>query len=128
MNNFSNENLVKLFAAVHDDIELSEMVCNCLKSFQAYHQAIFDMETWLSLYDYNNMPREDYQDKLTKLDECRTSCHNIVIDSVSILNRMAVQYSIPAIYDGEVARGYPHRREIADAVLGYVENIILARR
>ena len=62
-----------------------------------------------------------------QLDNTRTACHNVVLDSINILNRLAEQHGIPSIYDGNVVREQPYRREVADAVLGYVEKTIQER-
>lgn len=121
------ENLERLFKAIHDDSELLEFVLGSIKSFGHYHQAIMDMETWLKLYDYSNLSREEYQDKRTQLDKYRTTCHNAVLSSINILNRLAAKYSIPSIYDGTVSEEQPYRREVADAVIQYMEDVIKKR-
>ncbi|MCL2634083.1 MAG: DUF3232 domain-containing protein [Oscillospiraceae bacterium] len=124
----SKDNLAELFKAVKNEPMALGMITKCMDSFGQYHKAIFEMETWLKLYNYDNMSREDYQDKMKELDNRRTTCHNSVLDSVNILNRIAAKYSIPIIYEGEVSREQPYRREVANAVLAYVEGIILERR
>jgi hypothetical protein len=127
-NAISTENLKALCAAVHDDSDALEVIADCLNSFEDYHGAIYEMETWLRLHDYENTPREDYQVKLEKMDAHRTSCHDVVLDSVNILNRMAGHHDIPAIYSGEMSAMQPIRREVADAVLEYVEGVVSQRR
>jgi len=121
------ENLERLFKAIHDDAELLEFVHEAIKSFGHYHQAILDMETWLRLYDYNNLSREEYQDKKTQLDKYRTTCHNAALNSINILNRLAEQNNIPNIYDGTISEEQPYRREVADAVIQYMEDVIEKR-
>jgi hypothetical protein len=86
------------------------------------------MEIWTKLYSYDNLPRKVYQSRLTELDIKRANCHNLVLDAINILNRIASQHDIPAIYDGKVSKEQPHRREAADAVFGYIENVILKRK
>ena len=126
--NISQENLSKLFVAVEGDLELVEFIQEQLNSFVAYHQAIFEMETWRELYNHKNLSQEDYQDKFSALDKKRTSCHDVVLGAVAILNRMAAQFGISNIYDGEISKEPLPRRIVADAVLGYVENIINNRQ
>ena len=96
-----------MITAAHDDPELLGMISDCLRSFEEYHRTIFEMEIWLKLYDYNNLHREDYQDKLATLDKSRTIRHATVLDPVNILYRMAVNHSILSIYDGEVSKEHP---------------------
>ena len=45
----------------------------------------------------------------------------------SMLNRIASMTNIPPDYDGTVSYEQPYRRQVADAVLNYVQEIILKR-
>jgi len=67
------------------------------------------VEMWRKMYDFKDMALEDYRDSVIRLDDCRTVWHNIVLDSINILNRIADQHGIPAIYDGEVSREHSIR-------------------
>ena len=122
------EQLGKLFSAAHDDAELLKLISDCVNSFEEYHRAIFDMESWLKLYNSKNLTQEDYQYQMIELSKRRTNSHNAVLASVNILNRVAAQHGLPPVYDGEVSEKQPYRREVADAVLGYIENVIRKRR
>ena len=82
----------------------------------------------MKLYNHKNMSVDEYQATVTELDSKRTSCHDLVLDSINILNRVAGQYNMPAVYDGTISKEQPYRREVADAVLGYVERVICRRR
>jgi len=125
---FSRENLIELIEAARDDEEMIGMIEQCLITFGEYHSAIFQAEIWLKLYNHKNMARNDYQEKAADMSSRRTICHNAVLSSVNILNRMAKQHGIPAIYSGTVSEEVPYRREVANAILGYVESVILERR
>lgn len=46
---------------------------------------------------------------------------------VNVLNRMAKSQNLPPFYDGVVSEERPYRREVANAVLEYVEETILNR-
>jgi len=122
------ENLNKLIESARDDKEMLDMLSDIFKGFDEYHRAIFEMETWMKLYDHKNMPGYEYQATVAEMDGSRTSCHNAVLASINILNRMATQLNVPAVYNSTVSEEQPYRREVADAVLGYVENIINRRR
>ena len=122
------ESILALIKKSRDDSELLGLTEDCLSSFSDYHAHIYEMETWLSIYGYHNTPKEDYQDKSTTLDTLRSSAHNAVISSIGILNRLCEQNNIPLVYEGIVSVERPHRVEIADAVLAYVEEIVKQRR
>ena len=122
------QNLDKLFEAAQDDPEILSILYDVLQSFSDYHQAIFKSESWRRLYNEKNTSIMDYQEKIKAFEDSRTSCHNAVLSYMSALNRMAGSLDIPAIYDGTISEDTPYRRQVADAVLAYVESIILERR
>jgi len=62
------------------------------------------------------------------LDKKRTMLHNRVLIAVNVLNRMASKENLKPVYDGIVSEERPYRREVANAVLEYVEKIIKERR
>lgn len=127
-NYFSADNLQALIQASRGDKELLHFIADCLKSFEAYHQAIYSMESWAQVYDYDVLEREEYQDTLTGLDKSRTVCHNALLGKVTVLNRMAERAGVGPIYSGTVSEEMPYRREVADAVLEYVESVVSSRR
>ena len=105
------------------DMELLNLIEECLLSFDEYHASIYKMETWCKLYGYRNTSKEDYRTKLTELDKSRSICHNSVISNIKILNRLCLQQNIPVVYEGIVSEERPYRVEIADSVLAYVEKV-----
>lgn len=124
---FHADVLEKLMAFYGDDPEALNMILQCLHSFSAYHTAIVEMEVWLKLCNYGNTNRADYQDKRVSLDRARTVCHNAVLSSMNILNRMAAQAGSDPVYDGTVSEERPYRRQAANAALAYLEDIIRER-
>jgi len=127
-NKFSSENLQSLIAASKDDKELLHFIEDCLKAFEDYHQAIYEMEIWAKIYNYGVLEREEYQDKLTRMDKARTACHNAMLGKINVLNRMAEKASVGPIYSGTVSEEMPYRREVADAALDFVERVVAGRR
>lgn len=125
---FSVENLQALVKASKEDKELLLYISDCLKSFEDYHQSIFFMESWLKVYDYGTLERVEYQDKLTTMDRARTACHNALLGKVNMLNRMAEKVGVGPIYGGTVSEEMPYRRQVADAVLSFVESVVSSRR
>ena len=125
---FNKETLEKIIFNYSDDKELLDMVYDAIKSFEEYHSAIYEMESRMKVYSYKNMSKEDYQDMVSTLDNRRTMLHNTVLTSVNVLNRMAVKLELPPVYDGIVSEERPYRREVANAVLSYVEEVIAKRR
>ena len=57
----------------------------------------------------------------------RTYNLNAVIAQVNLLNRMAEEASLPPFYDGVVSEERPYRRELADAVLAFINDVIIQR-
>lgn len=125
---FSAENLQSLIAASKDDKELLQFIEECLQSFEAYHKAVYEMEIWAKVYNYGVLEREEYQDKLTRMDKARTACHNAMLSKISMLNRMAEKAGVGPIYSGTVSEEMPYRREVADAALDFVEHVVAGRR
>ena len=124
----NKESLKKLIQMVQGDDEIIEFIQGCLKSFYEYHHAIYDMETSLMLHNFKKMEQEEMQSFYSKMDWNRRSKHNMVISSVNMLNRLTEKYGILPFYEGTVSEEKPYRREIADAVLAYIEIVIKERR
>jgi hypothetical protein len=128
MYKINNETITKLITTCQEDKDMLDILYSSLKSFEEYHSVIFDMETWMKVFSYKSIDKEEYQSKVTDMDIRRTMCHNSVLSSVNILNRLATKENFPLVYDGIVSEERPYRREVANAVLEYVENIIKNRR
>lgn len=128
MNTINAETILKLSSLYVEDTEFLDILYSSLKSFEEYHSIIFDMESWMKVFSYKSIDKEEYQSKVTDMDRRRTMCHNSVLSSVNILNRLAAKENLPLVYDGIVSEERPYRREVANAVLEYVENIIKNRR
>lgn len=128
MYKINNETITKLITTCQEDKDMLDILYSSLKSFEEYHSVIFDMETWMKVFSYKSIDKEEYQSKVTDMDRRRTMCHNSVLSSVNILNRLATKENMPLVYDGIVSEERPYRREVANAVLEYVENIIKNRR
>lgn len=123
MNRKALDNLIQACKA---DSELLEIIQDALRSFEEYHTAIYSMEIRKQLLA-GNVDALQYQEEIGEMDRRRTSSHNAVISNISLLNRLAEQAGLPPVYEGVISREQPYRRQIADAVLDYVRDIILAR-
>ena len=121
------EAVKKLIQSYKDDTEMVEVIMDALKSFETYHASIFRMETQKYLYAAGVMDAETYRVEIPHLDKQRTNCHNEVLSNIKILNRLAQQAGLPPLYDGTVSEERPYRREVANAVLGFVEQVIQDR-
>ena len=115
-----------LIRSCKDDAELLKEVRDALLSFEEYHTAIYKMETKRKILE-GTMDARQFQEEITSLDRARTDCHNAVLANVSMLNRLAEMQGLPPVYDGTVSEKQPFRRQVADAVLGYVQEVILER-
>ena len=123
MNRKALDNLIQACKA---DSELLEIIQDALRSFEEYHTAIYSMEIRKQLLA-GTVDALQYQEEIGEMDRRRTSSHNAVISNISLLNRLAEQAGLPPVYEGVISRDQPYRRQIADAVLDYVRDIILAR-
>lgn len=121
------ETIEKLIEIYRDNEKILKTIEMCLASFGEYHDAILKMELWMKVYS-KAVTGGEYKDAVSKLDSSRTVLHNSVIGNVSLLNRLADNNNLPAVYGGTVSRDKPFRRELADAVLEYVEEIVRGRR
>ena len=123
MNRKALDNLIQACKA---DSELLEIIQDALRSFEEYHTAIYSMEIRKQLLA-GTVDALQYQEEIREMDCRRTGSHNAVISNISLLNRLAEQAGLPPVYEGVISRDQPYRRQIADAVLNYVRDIILAR-
>lgn len=123
-----NQNVINTLIRIYaSDEDAYDLICEALKSFQDYHAAIFEMESMKTLLSAKGEDVEKYQHSIQELDLSRTACHNAVLANVNILNRLAENANLPPVYNGVVSEEHPYRKMVADAVLGYVHNIILSR-
>jgi len=121
------DRLISIYQTNEDDDGL-DMIFEQLASFEEYHSAIYSMETKLKVRSAKSMEGEEYRLMVQSLDKKRTMQHNRVLIAVNILNRMAAKEGLELIYNGIVSEERPYRREVANAVLEYVEKVIRERR
>ena len=125
--NVNTETIQKLFVAFRDDQETLETIESALMTFEGYHRAIYELEVKRRLYSDGAMEGEAYREMITRLDKTRTINHNALLTQVNILNRIAAEVNLPPFYEGVVSEERPYRREVANAVLDYVHQVILNR-
>lgn len=123
----NRDSLNALIRTSVSDEDAYDLICGALKSFQEYHAAIYEMETAKTLLSAKGEDPEKYRQSIQSLDRARTVCHNAVLANVNILNRMAENAKLPLVYEGIISEAHPYRREVADAVLNYIRNIVLER-
>ena len=127
MNEFSSGNMLKLIETNKDDLECLDLIFQCIKSFEDYHNAICEMEMKMKIYSGKSVGMDAYQDMISSLDRARTVNHNAVLANVNILNRIADKSGVGPVYSGVVSEDKPYRREVANAVLAYVEGVVRER-
>ena len=127
-NRFNTQALEKIIQNNRDDKDTLDIILRVLKSFEEYHSRIVEMELMLQIYSSGVLDREDYQNMVMELDKRRTMSHDSVLTGINVLNRIAEKQSIEQIYSGTVCKERPYRREVADAVLDYIQTIIDDRR
>ena len=120
--------LEKLIQTHKNDRDSLDMIYDVLNGFEEYHAKIIEMEMKIKLFPAGTLDREEYQYMITELDKHRTMQHDSVLTGVNILNRMAERENIDPIYNGKVSKERPYRREVANAVLDFIQDIIVNRR
>lgn len=126
-NQFSAQSFHALMAGGQDDPELLDFLSGCIASFSAYQAAIVEMEGWMKVYRPETLGPRVYQERREALDKARTRCHDAVLANVSALNRLAAAAGLEPVYDGTVSEDQPYRRQVANAVLHYLEEVIEKR-
>ena len=123
----NTETIEKLITIYKDDEKFLSIIERSIMSFEEYHQAIYKMELWMKVHS-QSVSGDDYKERVSSLDKGRTNEHNAVLGNVNLLNRLAEKNNLPPVYDGIVSHDRPYRREVANAVLQYVEDMIKNRR
>ena len=121
------ETIAKLISIYKDDDKILKTIEQSITSFEEYHSAIFKMELWMKVFS-NTVSGSEYQENVSLMDKSRATNHNSVLGNVNLLNRLANMNNLPPVYDGIVSHDRPYRREVANAVLEYVEKIVKNRR
>lgn len=110
-----------------DDKDDLEMVVKALETFEDYHHAIYRLEITRRLFSCNAIDSDTYRSETVDRDRTRTVNHNALLGQVNFLNRLAEEASLPPFYDGIVSEERPYRREVANAVLEFVREVIVNR-
>ena len=116
--------MIKHFKDDSDDLK---MIVSTLNAFESYHQAIYQLEITRKLFANGAMDGQDYREQCELQDTTRTRNHDALLDGITMLNRMAAEAGLEPLYDGEVSREQPIRRQVADAVLEFVNHVMLER-
>ncbi|MBQ2675088.1 MAG: DUF3232 domain-containing protein [Prevotella sp.] len=121
MNNDTLNGLIRHFKDDKDDMD---MIVNAIEVFESYHQAIYQSELTRRLFSCDAIDSDTYRSEYSSRDRTRSVNHNAVIAQVGFLNRLAEETGLPPFYDGIVSEKRPYRRELANAVLDFVRNVI----
>ena len=121
------ETLNGIIKYCREDKDDLEMVISSLEIFENYHQAIYALEITRRLFSCGAIDSDKYRDETVERDRTRTVNHNAVIGRVNFLNRLAEEAGLPPFYDGIVSEERPYRRELADAILGFVNQVMIDR-
>ena len=123
----NNETLNGLLIHFRDDQDDIAAIVHAMESFEDYHNAIYRLEITRRLFSCNAIESEAYRSDTVERDRLRTYNHNAVITQVNLLNRMAKEASLPPFYDGVVSEEKPYRRELANAILDFIHEVIVNR-
>jgi hypothetical protein len=81
-----------------------DMVESGLKNFADYVNAVYNMETRVSIARFHIDDVAEYQALVKELDFNRRTAHDAAIASVNILNRMCDKVGVEPIYSGSQDR------------------------
>lgn len=123
----NDDTLNKLIAHFKDDEDDMAMIVSAIESFEDYHRAIYRLELTRRLFSCKAIDADTYRADAVERDRSRTVNHNAVLAQVNYLNRLSAEAGLQPIYDGVVSEERPYRREVANAVLDFVQGIILNR-
>ena len=121
------ESLNAMLRFFKDDSETLDAIAMALDTFESYHQAIYALEFTRRLYACGAMSGDMYRERVASQDATRTRCHNALLGQVNMLNRIAQEAGAEPFYASEVSEERPIRREVADAVLAFVRQVIEGR-
>ena len=121
------ETLNGLLRHFRDDQDDIAAIVHAMETFEDYHNAIYRLEITRRLFSCNAIESETYRSDTVERDRLRTYNHNAVIAQVNLLNRMAEEASLPPFYEGVVSEEKPYRRELANAILGFIQEVIVNR-
>lgn len=121
------ETLSRMIKFFKDDSETLDMIVMSLDAFEDYHQAIYQLEITRKLYANGAMDGDTYREQLQSRDVTRTRNHNALLAHVNLLNRLAEEARLPPFYEGEVSEEKPIRRQVADAILEFVRQVMIER-
>ena len=123
----NSESLNEIIRHFKDDKDDMEMIISALESFEDYHRSIYRLEITRRLFSCKAIESEEYRTETVARDRNRTTNHNAILAQVNFLNRLAKEAGQPPIYDGIVSEERPYRREVANAVLDFVQETIVNR-
>lgn len=127
MPTINNETLNGLIRHFRDDRDDLDTIVKAIELFESYHEAIYRLEITRRLFSCAAIDPEVYRAENVRRDRTRTVNHNAVIAQVNLLNRMAAEANLPPLYDGVVSEEKPYRRQLANAVLDFVGDVIANR-
>lgn len=126
--NLNKSSIDALLTAYANDPKGLNFLYRCLSAFEDYHAAVFRMEVQGYVYSHERIGLDDFREMSAANDKARTSAHNNLLGQVRALNRLAEKHGLPLVYDGTISESPPYRREVADAVFAYLEDIIRNRQ
>ena len=122
----NTESLRTVITANRDDRDVMKLLSDLFDSFEKYHNAVVKERTFLLLHS-GSAEGEAFRETRKTLDAERTACHNSLLVSLRVLNRLADAEGAPPVYAGIVSEEQPYRRQAADAVFAFLADVIERR-
>lgn len=123
----SKDSINQLIEVCNDKRVDLEIVFDALCSFENYHQAVIRETGFHKVFLSNGAVSQDLQEGYSQYDKSRSIAHNAAIVYLQLLNGLSVFYKTPQIYAGSVSEEHPHRRDIGDAIIGYLHELAESR-
>ncbi len=123
----SLQSFARLAEKCKDNREDLELMQSILDVMADYHRAIIRESACYLLFSQAPGDQRPFLDEHQRYDQARTSAHNLLLQNVRILNKLAQLHGLPALYTGEISERQPFRRQVADAALGLLQEMIASR-
>lgn len=123
----SLKSFTELAEKCQGDRENQQLLQMILESVEDYHRAIIRESTYYALHAQAAGDQHQFLEAYRQYDQSRSTAHNLMLQYINMLNNLARSYGLPYLYTGEISEKMPYRRQVADAALGLLEEIIRNR-
>jgi len=121
------DSFIELSDRCNESSEDLNLLMSIIESIEDYHRAIIRESTYYTIFTRASSDEAGFFDEYERLDQARTAAHNLMLQHVSMLNNLARLHGMQELYPDEISEKAPMRRQVADAALCLMEEIIKNR-